>query len=225
MRYAFTLIELLIVVSIIAVLAALLIPAVSLARASAQNVSCLAHVRQVGIAALGYTNDNDGWLCPLTWHYADGSSLFWGTALLPYVDGGAAYGAGGVFTDQRTTSVFKGCPVAGATRGSRTENTWNVGYGYTTTPGWRSGDESAHVNWWGYSPVAMHHLQTVEMPSSVALLGDARQYFLPHRNGLDESIALRHGGRSNLGFADGHVASCDRDAVIEAVYGDRNPRK
>jgi len=54
----FTLIELLVVIVIIAILAAMLLPALSAARARAKAASCISNLKQCGMAALMYANDN-----------------------------------------------------------------------------------------------------------------------------------------------------------------------
>ncbi|MGC4044928.1 MAG: prepilin-type N-terminal cleavage/methylation domain-containing protein [Armatimonas sp.] len=98
-RRAFTLIELLVVIAIIAILAAILFPVFAQARASARNASDLSNIRQIGMAALMYAQDNEerwvpvgSWndptITPHTNPAGPGPGLAWngwGLRLLPYL--------------------------------------------------------------------------------------------------------------------------------------------
>jgi prepilin-type N-terminal cleavage/methylation domain-containing protein len=64
---AFTLVELLVVISIIAVLLGVLMPALNKARQIARNVICVSNIRQNNMATNLWSQDNDGWVLPALW--------------------------------------------------------------------------------------------------------------------------------------------------------------
>lgn len=61
-RIGFTLVELLVVIAIIALLAALLFPALKQARERAQRMGCVSNLRQINIGLMGYLGDYNNWL-------------------------------------------------------------------------------------------------------------------------------------------------------------------
>jgi prepilin-type N-terminal cleavage/methylation domain-containing protein/prepilin-type processing-associated H-X9-DG protein len=80
--HAFTLIELLTVIAIIGVLAALLLPAINSAREKGKRIACSSNLRQIGIAILMYAGDNQNHT-PTALHNAGPPGLpsAWYTAL------------------------------------------------------------------------------------------------------------------------------------------------
>lgn len=91
-RAGFTLIELLVVIAIIAVLMALLLPAVQRAREAAQRAECRSHLSQMGIALHNYHDQHLAF--PAAAYNGIGSVYlnYTGyTMLLPFVDAGAKY--------------------------------------------------------------------------------------------------------------------------------------
>jgi prepilin-type N-terminal cleavage/methylation domain-containing protein/prepilin-type processing-associated H-X9-DG protein len=79
---AFTLIELFVVVAIIGLLAAMILPALSGAKARARTIACLSNKRQLGLAWLMYAQDNNDWLVlnsigeGVTFSYWQGTAMY-----------------------------------------------------------------------------------------------------------------------------------------------------
>ncbi len=93
-RQNFTMIELLVVIVIIAILAAMLLPALNRAKETALNINCLNLVKQLGSCESFYQQDNHDYMTPTrqhgVWRNADGSmrtsvdNKSWYHALEPY---------------------------------------------------------------------------------------------------------------------------------------------
>src|SRR5256885_2233333 len=130
-RKAFTLVELLVVIGIIAILIGILLPTLAAARRAANNVACLSNVRQMAMAALLFAHEHKGYLPiasddrwakmndPLRqkWAYrndpsaVDGSGITvfdWASSLIPYLGGKA--GQTFATAPEAQSKVFR-CPA------------------------------------------------------------------------------------------------------------------
>ena len=76
-KRAFTIIELLVVIAIIAILAALLLPTLAQSKASARRVQCVSSIRQLGLAAQMFWDDNQGQTFRYRGAFTNGGDIFW----------------------------------------------------------------------------------------------------------------------------------------------------
>ena len=79
------------VIAIIAILAAILVPALSRARDTANTTRCLSNLRQVGVANFSWSRDHEGLVCPGRMIRDDGSTPFQYDLLDPYLNYTPAY--------------------------------------------------------------------------------------------------------------------------------------
>jgi prepilin-type N-terminal cleavage/methylation domain-containing protein/prepilin-type processing-associated H-X9-DG protein len=227
-RCAFTLIELLVVISIIAVLAALLLPAVSLAKASANATSCSSNLRQVGIAALAYTMDNDDFMVRIKDDDArfPDNTCHWFETLAPYA--GLTGNTNGVVTGTDimgySRTILRGCPTY------KNGPAWYPGYGMVLYPYMPVNTYHNYFKgggWWGVRDIP---ITSILQPSYRIYMGDSNDwnllgldYNIPRfwKLGMQGQDVSRHGkNKANYLFFDGHVAAVQAD---DAWYGVADP--
>lgn len=75
--FAFTLVELLVVLAVIAILSALFLPALIRSKTSAQRIACGGNLRQLGLAVQMYWDDNSGNAFPWRGAATNGGQIYW----------------------------------------------------------------------------------------------------------------------------------------------------
>ena len=84
-RSGFTVLELLVMISIISVLMALILPAIQNARSAARWLQCQNSMKNVALGIIGYSTTFNGFN-PSVFGPRDGRIAVWTTEILPYID-------------------------------------------------------------------------------------------------------------------------------------------
>ena len=201
----FTLIELLIVISIIGILTSILLPSLHKAREKTKNTVCKSNQRQIGMAATMWSGEHDGWALASAWGRDNLE-----TSITPYTnttrDDASANFAGLYHCPSLTRSHLANTPAANNYRGSYGINWWISGY---------SEEEN---NWLHYAHRGKVKLSQIENSSRKVYFMD-HTYFLiapwsynptASANGYPTRWHGRPAGlyaQANVMWVDGHVST------------------
>jgi prepilin-type N-terminal cleavage/methylation domain-containing protein len=228
----FTLIELLVVVSIIAVLAALLLPAIAMAKGAAQQLQCASNLRQLGMAALTYSDEHDGMIVH-PWTAADG--VAWDQRLCAGYLGISQGIARMLWCPSNPSARWSSKTVDGLTlRGRRSYAMAGCAASWGNT---LPRDQAAvWLYWHDHRQAGSRSLSAIRASSTTALfietpdlhpvVKDANNRFMDWPGtvaGNATALFGAHGGIDNIAFYDGHVAAYR--ARDPAVLGDGSLKK
>jgi prepilin-type N-terminal cleavage/methylation domain-containing protein len=217
----FTAVELLVVVAIVAILIALLLPAVQQAREAARRTQCKNNMRQFGFAMHNYYDSNSllppGWIAK-DWKPATGACWGWGTSILPYIDQAPLYNkvnfnrppAVGDLT-QEMISVYR-CPAdispdTNAVRGKFGTSNYAGNYGSEALPG--SIDAAEEANGLFYCNSSLRFQEIKDGLSNTIIISERSH---------SSAAAIWAGVRSNQNGGD-NVSPLSERARINSVIG------
>ena len=223
-RKGFTLIELLVVIAIVGILAALLLPALQVARDMAKDVSCKSLLRQYAFATKMYANDNDGMMVDsyhwLDYHAGLGRYMGGRWGKFPRCPGDGvtkSLNRLGTFSakdedgDSHATMVSIG---ASENALSASERPTRVGpRAFWVSEGEIPGEAAKTMLWadWQNNPYDENPTVAIVKPGGTTAMG---------------SLCFRHRGHCNIVFLDGHVEFLNdlaEDGGLLVDYRSRRP--
>ncbi len=223
---AFTLIELLIVIAIIAVLIGILLPAIAGGKAQGKMVQCMSNERQLGFAQQAYADEFDEFILREAGGYAcrqdDRHSMPWALGYRPYMDGSRSWDV--IRNDWFEDAPYYRDPARPDLDGHQIHYV-NNGMGFIR-------NQSGNVVYRSYKP--MHKRYAIQFPSDVYYLtgytedpnnGNYNIVYRPNATNWDIAIfydarirqhvrqgspsiriePFRHGKGANVLFMDGHA--------------------
>ncbi|MEI3005078.1 MAG: type II secretion system protein [Victivallales bacterium] len=198
----FTLIELLIVIAMIAILAAMLLPALGKAREKARSIQCMGQVRQWTSGFILYANEsNDYFPNNLTL----GSN--WENYNMWYKSVGERINVDILKVTGAKTMLICPSDKKGFLYNSGISYGYNAFYNAAKYAGYNGAGQSA-----GYG--AGSRITKVKFPSLTLCYGERGYMDLPRDSGVicyegtsGNLPSIRHSGNANAGFPDGHAAS------------------
>ena len=185
----FTLIELLVVIAIIAILASMLLPALSKARGVAKEAACKNNFKQIGMATLLYLDDNNEFF-PEGWRSGPGSSQY-KVLLAKYL---SAPTTGRYLVTNPPPKIYT-CPSSHAYR------SYLYKVGYSNIAG-ISGGQPFSVK---LSSIKKNHSQVIWFCEGIR--GDNFMYGSDITYLQTNFFQMRHNRKANTLYVDGHVAA------------------
>ncbi|HJN16812.1 MAG TPA: DUF1559 domain-containing protein [Armatimonadota bacterium] len=215
----FTLIEVLVVIAIIAVLAAILFPVFSRARESGRKATCISNIRQIGMAFLMYADDYDEGFPntgePMLW-----MGRLWRWPVQPYLaNAGKQATPGNPFTSVGFTPLVLLCPSDNVAEGSWDGTSYAYCAAFYHTPSQINTMTTTDLYAGSPPPCTTQTLANVTYPAQKILVGE---WLTNHEAGIQDGWWSWGGARCYV-FADGHAKYVQAKMIAPAGNGFPDP--